>query len=188
MKKDKSKERQEYTNQLDLKEPKWFAIYANFKREKLVNKMLKQKGIQCYLPLKKVTRRYARKIRTIELPLISCYLFVKITKEEYIRVLETEHVLKFIRIGKNLLSISEEEIDIIRKVTGEGLPLEVNPDSFSKGDLVEIISGNLVGTKGRLSSIEGKKLFSIHLENLGYSLSIKVDPSILRRINEPSFA
>ena len=187
MKKD-SKPKKEFTNQLDQEIPKWFAIYTLFRREKMVNRMLLQKGIESYLPLKKVTRRYSKKIREQELPLLNCYLFVKITKSEYIKVLETEHVLKFIKIGKNLLCVTDEEIEIIKKITGEGLPIEIDPSKYVEGDLVEVTSGNLVGLRGTLVSKEGKKRFSIVLDNLGCTLKMTIDPSILRRVNQPAIA
>ncbi len=186
MKGDNKKE--EFTNQLDQEIPRWFAIYTNFRREKLVDRMLTQKGIQAYLPLQKVTRRYSKKIRVQQIPLLNCYLFVKITRSQYIRVLETEHVLKFIKIGKNMLCVTDEEIEIIKKVTGEGLPLEIDPSSYVEGDVVEVISGNLVGLRGTLASIEGKKRFSIALNNLGCTLKMTVDPSILRRVDQPAIA
>ena len=186
--KKKQRPKDEFTNQLDAEIPKWFAIYTNFRREKMVNRMLKQKGVEAYLPIRKVTRKYSRKIRVQELPLLSCYLFVRITKKEYIRVLETEHVLKFIKIGKNLLCVTDEEIDVIKRVTGEGMPFDIDPSVYSEGDLVEVVSGNLVGMKGKLTSIKGKKRFSIALDSLGYTLQITVDPSVLRRINQPVVA
>jgi transcription antitermination factor NusG len=163
-----------YTNQLSLDEPRWFAIYTNFKREKLVNKMLLQKGIENYLPLQKLTRRYSRKVRAVELPLISGYVFVKIVKNQYIPVLETDHVLKFIRFSKNLLAIPESEIDLIKRVVGEGMEITMEPITYQEGDEVEIVGGNLTGLRGKLISKDGKKQFTIELNNLGYSLYIRL--------------
>lgn len=174
-----------HINQLRESEPRWFAIYTSFKREKIVARMLSQKGIESYLPLQKKTRLYGRKRRIVELPLISCYLFVKITKPEYIRVLETEHVLKFIRFSKDLLAIPEEQIDIIKRVTGEGIDLEIDNNHFIEGDEVEVISGSLTGIKGKLVSIDGKKKFTVELHNLGYSLNMEIDPGLLGKINSP---
>ncbi len=177
-----------YTNQLSLDEPRWFAIYTNFKREKLVQKMLVQKGIENYLPLQKATRRYARKVRTVELPLISGYVFVKIVKSQYIPVLETEHVLRFIRFSKNLLAIPESEIELIKRVVGEGLEIEMEPAGYQEGDEVEIVGGNLTGLRGKLVSRDGKKKFTIELENLGYTLRLSVDAGLLHKINKPAAA
>lgn len=169
---------------MDSKEPRWFAIYTNYKREKLVQSMLDQKGIHAYVPLQKVTRRYTRKIKTLELPLINCYVFVKITNKEYVPVLETENVLKFIRFSKNLISIPEAEIEIIKRVIGEGIEVEIEQGNrYKEGDEVEIVAGNLLGLKGRLISINGKKQMLVELENMGYSLRMEVEPSLLRKIN-----
>lgn len=170
-------------NHLHEEEPRWFAIYTNYKREKLAQRLLTQKGIHAYLPLQKVTRRYTRKLKTVELPLINCYLFVKITRPEYVPVLETEHILKFIRFSKNLISIPEEEIETIKRVVGEGIEVEVEEMGYQEGDEVEIISGNLTGMRGKLVSVQGKKQLIIELENMGYALKIGIDPSLLRKIN-----
>lgn len=163
-------------------------MYANFKREKLVERLLRQKGIECYLPLQQVTRRYVRKIRSVELPLISGYIFVKILKDQYIPTLETEHVVRFVRFSKNLLSIRQEEIELIKRVVGEGLSVEAEATLFNEGDEVEIIAGNLTGLRGRLISKEGKKLFAVELESLGYSLRMTVDQALLHKISKPAFA
>ncbi|RMG76207.1 MAG: UpxY family transcription antiterminator [Bacteroidetes bacterium] len=173
----------DYVNQLDVEEPRWFAVYTNYKREKLVHKLLDQKGIQNYLPLQKVTRRYARKIKTLELPLISCYIFVKIRKEEYVPVLETEHVLKFIRFSKNLIAIPESEIDIIRKVVGEGIEVEVEQTNrFEKGDEVEVVGGSLTGLRGKLIAAHGRKQFLVELDSMGYTLRMSIDGQLLQHV------
>jgi transcription antitermination factor NusG len=171
-----------YENHLHDTEPRWFAVYTNYKREKLVEKMLTQKRIECYLPIQRVTRRYVRKVRTLELPLISCYIFVKITKKEYVSVLETEYVLKFTKIAQNLLSIPESEIETMKRVVGEGLEVTIEPTAMQEGDEVEITSGNLTGLKGRLVSIEGKKQMVVELEQMGYSLRMNIDASLLRKL------
>lgn len=175
-----------YTNHLHTTDGRWFAVYAQFKREKIVERQLRQKGVECYLPLQKVTRLYQRKRRTVELPLISGYIFVRITKDQYLPVLETEHVVRFVRFSKNLISIPEAEIDLIRRVVGEGFPLEVEQTSMAEGDAVEIVAGNLTGLSGRLISREGKKQVAIELTNIGYSLRLTVDPSILIKTSRPA--
>lgn len=172
----------EYENHLDASEPKWFAIYTRFKSEKVVQRMLSIKDIECYLPLQKVTRRYTRKIKVHQIPLISCYLFVKIVKKQYVPVLETENVVKFIRFSKNLLAIPEAEIEIIRRVVGEGEDIVAEPGLLNKGDLVEVIGGRLTGLQGRLLEKQGKKHMVVELENIGYSLTMNIDVSLLRKI------
>ncbi len=169
-------------NHLSEHEPKWFAVYTKYKREKIVHKQLKEIGIQSFLPLQKVTRYYTRKIKHVELPLLSCYIFVKITKAEHVPVLRIPDVVDFVKINKNLISIPEHEINVLRQVIGEQVDMEmIKSGQLKEGDWVEIISGRLVGLKGQLIEQKSNKNFVISLEKLGYDLHLQVDPKILKK-------
>lgn len=176
-----------YENHLDKVEPRWFAIYTKFKREKLVCRQLEEKGITAYLPIQHMTRHYTRKIKHVELPLISCYVFTKITQPQYIPVLETVDVVKFVQFSRNLISIPETEIQLMRRITGEKIDLEVVPVGYQIGDEVEIIRGNLTGLRGKLIKT-GNKNFLIDLTHIGYSISMEIDPSLLRKVSKPALA
>lgn len=173
-------------NHLHSTEARWFAVYVNYKREKIVASSLAKKNIQYYLPLLPVVRKYVRKIKKLEIPLINCYIFVKITKAEYVKVLETEQVLNFVKFSKNLISIPESEIDLLRKILGQNLNLNVEKGLFKEGEEVEIIAGKLTGLKGRLLAKQGKQTFLISLSNIGYSLTIEVDENLLSKL-KPTF-
>jgi transcriptional antiterminator NusG len=176
-----SPKKETYENHLHDTEPRWFAVYTRYKREKLVAQQLRDKGIEVYLPLQHFTRRYTRKIKKVEIPLISCYVFARITKKEYVPVLETPDVVQFVRFAKNLISIPEREIEVMQRVVGERVDIEVEPGRFVAGQPVEIVSGNLTGLKGKLID-KANKNFLIELENLSYTLRIYVDPRVLQAI------
>lgn len=173
---------QAYEDHLHETEARWFAIYTNYKREKVVRDRLSDKGIECYLPLQQVTRRYQRKVKQLELPLISRYLFARITRRFYVPVLETSDVLNFVRIRRNLLAIPQAEIDLLRRVVGELTDIEVIPATFQPGDPVEIIGGQLTGLRGKLVEKRNDRIVIITLETLGYEIPVQVDPAYLRRI------
>ncbi len=176
-----NKKGQSYENHLDQEEARWFAIYTPYKREKLVCRQLQKKGITAYLPVKKLVRRYTRKVRQVELPLISCYVFIKIVKRDYIPVLETEQVLGFVKFSGNLIAIPEEEMDLMKRVLGEGIEVNAEQKNYVEGDWVEVLTGNLAGTTGRLCQIKGKKQFLVDLNFLGYTLQINIDPALLKK-------
>jgi transcription antitermination factor NusG len=163
-------------------EARWFAVYCRSKSEKVVQRLLTNKAIETYLPLQKVTRRYTRKIKHYEIPLISCYIFVKITKGEYVPVLETENVVKFIRFARNLLSIPEAEMSLLKRIVGEGEDVVAELGSFKEGDQVEVIGGKLTGLHGRMVERQGKKHMVVELESIGYSLRMTIDVALLRKV------
>ena len=176
-------EKNKKENHLHPTEYKWFAVYTQSRGEKTAFKRLKAKGINVYLPLQKKIRVYGRKKREVEFPLITCYLFVKVTKKEYVKVLETEGVLNYVKFNRNLISIPDAEIDLLRRVLGEGWEVDtVETGDWKPGDLVEINQGRLVGTRGRLVSKDGKKLFTVELATLGVGLRMEVDKELLTKI------
>lgn len=176
----KKKETPEHRNDLDEREPRWFAVYTRFKREKMVQKRLRNRGIEIYLPLQPVTRRYVRKVKHLELPLISCYVFTRITKREYVSVLEDPDVLRFIRIAKDLIAIPEREMDILRRIVGENIEAVAEPTGYQVGDAVEIVAGQLTGLQGTLVDKDGQKHFLVELSSIGQTLRMQIDPKYLR--------
>ena len=162
-------------NHLNDHEKKWFAIYTKFRAEKFVAQVLNSKNIDCYLPLKPITKKYARKIVHREIPLINCYLFVQIYKNQYTQTLDTPHVIKFIKQGKDLISIPQEEINIIKRICGEFIDIELAEKPIVVGQKVEIASGPLAGIKGYVLEKLGKRNFYVELETIGIHLRMIIE-------------
>jgi len=171
------------SNHLHDTEPRWFAVHTRAKCEKFVQRALAKKNIHAYVPLLRLLRRYVRSTRLTEKPVIPGYVFVEITKSEYVPVLETENAVGFVRFNKDLLAIPEAEIGLLRRIALEDdLDVTAIPGLLTEGDPVEISGGALTGLRGHIVKTEGKRRFQIALERLGYSLLITVDEGLLRRV------
>jgi len=170
-------------NDLHPTESRWFAVHTRNKSEKFVKRMLEKKEIIAYLPLQKIMRQYGRVRRLVDRPLINCYIFVNITKDKYLTVMETENVVNFARVGPNLMAVKEEEIKIIKRVTMEDdLDVDVVSTTLSEGDPVEISAGSLIGMKGKIVKKDGKRKFQVELESLGMSMFITIDGAFLEKM------
>ena len=174
-----------YENHLHEREARWFAVCTKYKREKLVLQRLQEQGIESYLPLQILTRRYTRKVRTVELPLISRYIFTRIVKRQYVSILETPDVSGFVRFSRNLLSIPDSEIRLLQRITGERLELTASPLAIHLGDEVEIAAGKLAGVRGILLEKENKYNFLVELKCIGTSLHIQINPALLVKVGKP---
>lgn len=175
----------DHESHLSETEPRWFAIRTRFKSEKLAHKQLISRHIDAYLPIRHLIRRYGRKKREIDLPLINNFVFVKIVKKDYLTVLQTEYVNGFLKLGHNLLSIPEVQIDLIRRLLGENVDIEVVENTgLEKGDWVEVTMGPLLGMQGRLVQMKGKEKVLVELINSGYSLEISIDNQLLRKMDK----
>ena len=172
----------DHENHLSDKESKWFAVHTRFKSEKMALKYLSSNDVTAYLPLKNLSRKYGNRIRVIEMPLISSCVFVKIKKSEYIKVLETPYTAGFFKIGKNLLSVKDKEIELIQKLIGENIEVEVERKEFLSGDMVEISAGPLMGLQGKLITLNGKQKVAVELINSEFYLKISIELSLLKKI------
>ena len=168
-------------NHLSNTEAKWFAVYTKSKCEKKALENLCRKGIEAYVPLLKKTRIYGRKKRFVELPLLSSYVFVKITKKQYVLVLELAEVMAFVKFSQNIISIPEEEINLLKKIVGEAENLRIEQSPLEPGAPVEIIAGALTGLKGTLMSVKNKNEFLVELEHIGINLLMSVPVKNLRK-------
>ena len=117
-----------------------------------------------------------------ELPLISCYAFVNITKDDYVKVLETEYVVGFVRFAKDIFPIPEEEFNLMRRIVGENVEISVEKYTFYAGDEVEIAQGNLAGIRGKMVEIDGKNRVLVELGHLGFNLQLSIDRQQLIKV------
>lgn len=168
---------------------RWYAVHTRSKSEKFVRQLLEKKGIHAWVPLQKIMRRYQRSRRTVEKPLINCYVFVKIAPTDFVTVLETTHVAGFVKFNKIPLPIPDLEIDLLRRITLEfELEVEAVPSFLCEGDFVEINAGNLVGVKGKIVKKEDKRKMLVELTQLGYGLLITIDRVFLEKTKAPQGA
>lgn len=160
----------------------WHVVYTYTRHEKRVAEELLNKGYEVYLPLVNRIRRYERKIKRYEVPLINNYVFVKILKEHYINILNTLGVIKFLKNSGKISVIPQFEIDYLKLITGEIQNVEaqlLNNENLA-GKEVMITEGPLFGLKGRVLEKSNNNTLIVTLENVGYALKFEVDTRIIK--------
>ena len=168
-------------NHLHKTEKRWFAIYTKYKCEKFVIDLLSRKGILAYTPLIDSTKKYDKRLRSHKLPLLHCYAFVHIDAAEYVPVLETDYVLKFIKQRKDLLQVNDKEIALLKHIVGEYQGnIEIVQDQFNKGEKVEVIAGRLTGLNGVVIDESRNKDLLVELDTIGIKIRIQFKAENLR--------
>ena len=126
---------------------RWYAVYTASNREKRVEHYLRMKGVDVFLPLYSITKRWRnRTTARVELPLFKGYLFVRIAPTERVRVLEAPAVVSLVGNGREPLALPDSEIDTLRK---ELRLRQVDPFPYLKvGQRARIRSGALAGLEG----------------------------------------
>ncbi len=157
----------------------WIAVRSKPRAEKVAFEELFKKGIETFLPLVKVKRKWSDRMKWVEVPLFSSYLFARIELKNSIYILETRGVSTIIRFNGEITTIRDEVIDLIRLVLEGGYELE-STEYFSVGDDVEVIAGPMLGAVGIVTRIRGEDKFVIKIDALQQAIALHIDRKLLK--------
>jgi transcription antitermination factor NusG len=158
----------------------WYAIRVKSRAEKKVNAELIEQGIESFLPLYKKLRIWSDRKKWVEMPLISGYVFVYISRKEYEIVLRTYNVVCYVYYNGKAAIIRENDILMLKRMLGQSeMELEVTLESLKPGQMVEIISGPLCGVIGELIDFRGKNKVALRIPPLGYTVMVEAPDKML---------
>ena len=154
----------------------WYAVMTRARHEKVVAQRLEEKGVHTFLPTVTEVHRWRDRKKVVELPLFSCYLFVKLmpSNEERQRVLRVDSVLGFVGNAIGGSPIPDEQIDAVRIVVNGQVPYSDHP-YLEVGQRVRIHSGALNGMEGILVSRKGDRKLIISVDAMQRSLAVQID-------------
>jgi transcriptional antiterminator RfaH len=154
---------------------RWYAVYTRSRGEKKVTEHMHKHGYEAYLPMVKTLRQWSDRKKKVELPLISCYVFVHVSEREYYSILETPGAVRYVTFEGKAAPIPESQINAMRKAIEGNLAVEATTEKFEPGKMVKIISGPMNGMEGELLSFNNKSSLIIRLDNIGYSLKVEIN-------------
>src|SRR5687767_4887805 len=157
----------------------WHVIRTKTKCEKFVRDRLRTMGLEAFVPLRKRTARYNRKVKVYELPLITCYTFVRLDKSRRNDVLALPYVQGMLRTAGEDCLVSDREIQWLQKISGTDLDVRVETLSLHVGDRVVLAYGHLAGMEGMIMSQRSKHEVVVALESIGMQMVIQIDTSML---------
>ncbi len=152
----------------------WFALYTRSRHEKFLDSELKQKGIETFLPLRKITRRWSDRYQQIEEPLFKGYLFVRIPLMDRYQVLNTKGAVCLVGKGAEAVAVPERELDLVRRFIEEEIPVDPFP-YLKEGERVYVRSGPFKGAEGFILRKDRHCRLVISLDLLMQSISIEID-------------
>lgn len=152
----------------------WYAVYTKSRNEKKIAGWFQEKDIEHFLPLVKKVKQWSDRRKTVEEPLFSCYVFVRIKEKEYTSVLQTPGVVRFITFEGKKVPVRDVQIEAIRKYISTGLEDISNEKDFIPGKRVRVIRGSLRGLEGHLIQILGKQRVKVEIDAIGQSVFLKI--------------
>ena len=168
-----------------MNELRWYAVYTAPRAEKKVSERFKLEGIDHYLPIQKVKRRWSDRIKEVEVPVVNGYIFVHIPVSDYQKVIHVYGALQFVREGGMPVAIPDNQLERLRFMVDHAEePVEYSQDSFEHGESIRICKGPLEGMMGELLEMKGKHKVLIRLERFGCAITTVPMSFIERRGKE----
>jgi transcription antitermination factor NusG len=149
----------------------WYVLYTASRAEKQAQERLNAEGVETYLPLHLSPRRWSDRIKLVEVPLFTSYVFVH-TSDEILRTLVRKTGISRIVFysGKPAI-IRDKEIEAIKEFLEKAKGKECE---FLVNDEVQITSGLMKDVSGKVRRATKEYLF-LSLEQIGIIIKIKTD-------------
>lgn len=166
-------------NMLKTKTKKWYVLYTASRAEKKVADRLALSGLESYLPIIKEKHKWSDRIRTVEKPLFTSYVFVKCTEYALRNAVQAfQGVAGYVRHEGKPAVIREQEIEEIRHF----VQLAEKNRVINEGDAVSIITGPLEKVSGKVLKL-GNGIAYLYIESLGATAYVALDN--LENLNDP---
>ena len=159
----------------------WHAVYTKSRTEKKAHAELTEQGIEVFLPLQRKLRQWSDRKKWVEMPLISGYLFVRISRKEYDKVLQSNYVVTYVRFEGSAAIIPDQQIEYLKMMLKQDVhEVSISTEKLIPGKKIEMIAGPMIGMKAELVRVHGKNKVAIRLEQMGISALVEVPVNDIR--------
>jgi transcription antitermination factor NusG len=164
-------------------EQKWYAIYTWARHEKRVAEQLEQRRLPNFLPLYRAMHRWKDRRKEVELALFPGYVFVQLSLEHRLRVLEIPSVVHLVSFQGKPAPLPEHEIENLRQGVNERVRMAPHP-YLQAGQRVRVRSGPVAGLEGILvRRKEGARLV-VCIELLMRAVALEIDEADVQPLLE----
>jgi len=92
----------------------WYVLYTASRAEIQVEKRLKVREIETFLPLHLTPRRWSDRIKMVEVPLFNSYIFVKTSDEVLRELTKVPGISRIVYYNRQPAVVREIEIEAIK--------------------------------------------------------------------------
>jgi len=165
----------------------WYVIQVRINSERMLSATLRDKGYETYLPVYRTRRKWADRIKELEVPLFPGYSFCRLDAQNRLPVLQSPGVISILGSGSGPTAIDDTEIEAIQRMLSADLP--VGPWPFLRnGQTVVVERGPLAGLTGYVVEIKTRYRLVVSLSLLNRSVSAEVQRDWIRPIESSEAA
>lgn len=173
--------------QKTVSQKKWYAIFTKPRWEKKVFQRLEENDIEAFLPLIKTVRQWSDRKKTLQVPLIPSYVFVRMDEKELYNALKVNGAVNVLKHLRKPAVVRDEEIENLKIISNSNEKVEVvNQVKIEEGDVVEVTNGPFMGLIAVCEKKGSTHRVVVNIESLGNSFSVNIPLSFLRKIQTKS--
>ncbi len=169
-----------------LQTPVWLAVYTRSRSEKRLQELLTGKGIEAYVPLRKVIHQWSDRRKWVDEPIIRSYCFVRVSGAAYFDVLNTPGAVWYVWFSGKPAVIPDRQIQVMKLIAGTEVEVECLPDVFQPGTRVRVNAGPLAGLTGELVDRSNRRRVLVRIDHLNQVLMLKIPPVMIERVSGES--
>lgn len=159
----------------------WLVLYTKPRNEKKVAQRLFQNGFTVYCPTKKVEKQWSDRVKVVDEPLFSSYVFIHIDDAKRESVFTIPGVVRYLFwLGKPAV-VREEEMVALQSFMNDFENSSLEVEVLSPQERVKISSGPLMGQEALIQKINKTKV-SLLLANLHCKITVNLEKTLLKRV------
>lgn len=149
----------------------WFVIYTAPKAEKQVQQRLLERGEEAFLPLHLAPRQWSDRVKMVEMPLFSSYVFVHTQRAKLYDLVRIPGIARVIYFEGAPAEVRQQEINAIKEfleyANGKACQIELDDD-------VRLAVGPMKDTEGKVIKVNNKYAVLL-LNKLGIRVQVAID-------------
>jgi transcriptional antiterminator NusG len=159
-----------------MEQQAWYAVRVRSNHENTTATFLRSTGHTIFHPTYRDERRWSDRVKQLDVPLFSGYLFCYMNISQRLPVLQAPGAVDIVGFGKTFVSVPEEEIEAVRTIVNSAAL--ARPCMYlNVGERVRMEAGPLMGVEGIL--LERKKdtrlVLSVHLLQRSIATEVNLD-------------
>ena len=159
--------------------PAWYAVWTRSRHETRVMTQLGERQIEAFLPTIARWSRWKDRKKRIDWPLFPGYCFVRIGREDSLRVLKCTGVVGIVSNQGRPAAIPDREVEDIRTLVTNELAFDPCP-LIDIGAMVKVVTGPLRGVRGRLTRKGTHARLVLAVNLIGQGVSVELDAADVR--------
>lgn len=159
---------------------KWYAVYTRSRFEKKIYQDLQKSKLQAFLPLIEEKRVWSDRLKTVLVPLLPSYVFVKLPQQNMHQIYYYPGVVRLVSFEGKPCEVKEAEIGLLERIITHGINVQC-ASVCGIGDAVRIVRGPLTGWEGKVESLRGESRVVFQFECIQQAISVEVNAADIEK-------